>query len=582
MIALTSADLSSLWPLWVGILALVIIIAGSILTAYMMEKKGSVVERRIKEESSTIRVVRFDFSKDRVRYFNLKDIAGVKETDIGTFLQSFPSREGLKVRNWAEDLFKGNADSEFLECDVYMKRSKKIAPSFLRAIHVDSKKKILLVESYLLRSNVLKSHAGKRHPDSPSDFATRLKQDNSPNGATFCFAYSVRGKSLSSESNAISERVINCLWRFVLGNQLLIKRSKNRFIVCNFDMYDATQALNYALEVCTAANRELRAKRKKGQGEITLKCGIVMNGDVLKNADLLIGQAMAAADKALEGRDTVHIYKKGEALSNEAEFGTTFRTEVERIIYGKRIGYSYRPIVSLNMTRIVGYLGKAEPLNTAFGSMDELINYAERANDIKTLLNAVVNEMAKPYLSDRPLKSQSLYIPIKMHQVDFVLAALMRATKNQTAPIYVLIDDAEAAKSLSPLKTDTFIDTLANIKKGGFRIAFLISGEGTLLSQKVYSQADSFIVSFSGADTGLSIDTRVRSGLHAMAEKLLKYKKPIIASGLENFSAIELVHSDGIDYVSSDALAPYADKFYPLGEKTVEKLKDLKGREHHG
>ena len=72
----------------------------------------------------------------------------------------------------------------------------------------------------------------------------------------------------------------------------------------------------------------------------------------------------------------------------------------------------------------------------------------------------------------------------------------------------------------------------------------------------------------------------MRSDLHASAEKLLRYKKPIIASSLENWNAIELVYNSGIDYISSEAIAPYSPLFIPLSEKTVDTLKNLKEKEH--
>ncbi len=574
------ADIGGYIPLIIGVSAFLLIAVSAALTVYGLRGKHKRDAGKIKEESSTIRVARLDFLKGEARYFNLKEIKNTKSSPLNEYLDSFPSREGLKVRNWAEDLFRGEADSDFLECDVYMKSTKRIAPSFLRAVHVNAKKRILLVESYLLKSNVLKNRGSLRKGSSLGDFAAALKKDSSQNGATFCFSYAPsKSRRPASESNALSDRVLNSLRNFVLGNQLLIKYSKHQFLVCNFDMYDESQALNFALEVCASVNRELRAKRQKGQTEAVLKCGIVMNKDVLKNADLLSGQARAAASIALESRSTVHIYRKGDPLVGDTELGN-FRTEVERIIYGKRIEYSYRPVISLNLSRVVGYLGRAVPVNTAFDSMEELTNYAERANDVKALLNAVVGELLPRFLSERPLKSQSLYIPVRMSQLEYVLSCLIRNMKGQSATVYVLIDDAEVAKKLSPLEVDNFRDTLANIKKGGYKTAFLISGSGPLLQPKIYSLSDAFVVSLAGTGPGLALDTRVRSDLHALAERLARYKKPIIASGLESFNAVELVYNAGIDYISSDAVAPYSPLLRPLGEKTVNALKEIKESEH--
>jgi hypothetical protein len=74
------------------------------------------------------------------------------------------------------------------------------------------------------------------------------------------------------------------------------------------------------------------------------------------------------------------------------------------------------------------------------------------------------------------------------------------------------------------------------------------------------------------------MDTKVRSALHALVERLLKYKKPIVAANLMSWNAIELVVGSGIDYISSDLFAPYDTMFRPVISRSVDRIKTMKQR----
>jgi hypothetical protein len=73
------------------------------------------------------------------------------------------------------------------------------------------------------------------------------------------------------------------------------------------------------------------------------------------------------------------------------------------------------------------------------------------------------------------------------------------------------------------------------------------------------------------------MDTRIRSELHALVEKLLKYNKPIIASDIDGWNAIELLVRSGLNYISSESFAPYNQMIVPLPPKNVRKVQDMKG-----
>ena len=56
----------------------------------------------------------------------------------------------------------------------------------------------------------------------------------------------------------------------------------------------------------------------------------------------------------------------------------------------------------------------------------------------------------------------------------------------------------------------------------------------------------------------------------------IRSKLPIIASDMEDWYAIEIIVRSGLDYISSDAFAPYELMLNPPPAKSVKKIRDMK------
>jgi hypothetical protein len=78
-----------------------------------------------------------------------------------------------------------------------------------------------------------------------------------------------------------------------------------------------------------------------------------------------------------------------------------FRSEVERIIYEKRIVYTYRPVFNCEEAQGHGFFARATPLNTSFASIEELKNYAVRAKDDKNLFAAIAKNLIPRFVNER-------------------------------------------------------------------------------------------------------------------------------------------------------------------------------------
>jgi hypothetical protein len=556
-----------------------------IVAVFIKEKKNhDQYLSTLKEETSTIRIYRIDGPRNSVRYFNMSDVSKVKTvTMIQFFEENFPKAEQPRVKEWISAILDGKQVSQYLQTDVLFRHQNKISPSFLKIEKSDPTKGVIHLQSYLLRYEGENDNKGTRHFSTEGDFAQAVKANGVASGITFCFSLvPVSGGNnfgASDPKNKIPSEVLarfqNAVGSYVRGKEKLIQASDNELIVANFDMLETSQAINLALRVVNSANKALASGRKRHDPAFEVRAGVVSNKDLLGDSDAILTEARRAANSAYDTQSALSFYKKGTEEYDQTDL-VNYRSEVERIIYEKRIVYSYRPVYSITQKGVMGYIARANPLNTSFATIEELKNYAVRAKDDKNLFAAIAKNLVPRFVNERLDEKQWLFYPVRMNERSFLVPFFSHFKDSEQAHLYFLFQENDIMINLDATGLDRFLEELQQVKDAGFHLAILLSGKSLLLDNKVYEKCDAFFVDFADSQDETTMDTKIRSELHALVEKLLKYGKPIIASSLMSWNAIELVVRSGISFLSSDAFAPYETMFRPLNDKNVERVLSMK------
>ena len=541
----------------------------------------------IKEETSTIRVYRIDAPRNSVRYFNLSDLKIVKTVTLDDFYHSFPTKEQGRVRDWIGEILDGKSAPQYLQTDVIFHQEKREVPSFLKISKADPSKGSIHLESYLLRyGGVEKSSTSVSHFSTEGDFAQAMKANGVQTGITFCFALlpiKVGNQALTDAemkekiTPEIAMRFRSAIAPYVTGNQKLIQVSDSELVVANFDMLETSQAINFSLRVVNGIDRAFQNGRRHREVPFEVRSGIVQNKDLLGDSDAILQEARRAASNAYDTTSAISFYKKGNEDFDQNDI-LTYRSEVERIIYEKRLVYTYRPVFNCEKAKVVGFLARATPLNTSFASIEELKNYAVRAKDDKNLFAAIAKNLVPRFVNERDNKTQKLYYPVRMQERSLLVPFFSHFRDARDANLVFLFAEEDVAVNVDQAGLSRFLDSLAEMHQSGFQVAVLLSGKTLLLDSKIYEKCDAFFVDFAETSEETNMDTKIRVELHALVEKLLHYNKPIVANSLMSWNAIELVVSSGIAYVSSDVFAPYDAMFRPLNEKNLNRMKTMRER----
>jgi hypothetical protein len=534
-------------------------------------------------ESSTVRVFRVDATHDNVRYFNLSNIGVVKSQTLNQFYASFPLSEQGKVREWITSILNGEPHSTYLATDVIFHKERHMAPSFLKLVSAKPEVGMIHLESYLLRYTK-PSRSLSRSFATEADFAQAMKANGTRSGMTFCFALLPNESDGPLDENEktpltpdIQGRFRDAIGPFAAGNQKIIQAAENELIIANFDMIESAQAITFSLRVIDAVDRALSGYKRKGMPAFVVRAGIVANKDLLGDSDAILTEARRSAESAFETDSAISFYKKGsQDFSSSDELH--YRTEVERLIYERKISYTYRPVYDCNALAVNGYIARALPVNTSFASIDELKNYAARAKDEKNLFAAIAKNLVPRFVNERPDPDSKLYYPVRMAERGQLLPFFTHFPDVQKANLVFIFREEDITASLDKAGITQFLYDVGVLKRNGFGFGIIISGKSLSLDAGIYSACDVFFVDFSSGGDESNMDTKVRSALHALVERLLKYKKPIVAANLMSWNAIELVVGSGIDYISSDLFAPYDTMFRPVISRSVDRIKTMKQR----
>jgi hypothetical protein len=547
-------------------------------------KKDKKFNQQLLYQSATIRIFKMDASKDTVRFFNLSNIKNVKTIPFRSFYESFPTKEQGKVKEWINALLENRPVTQYLQTDVYFSKDKRTVPSFLKVLKSDTEKGILHIESYLLKYGDPVFKNTNRSFSSESDFAQALKANGAASGLTFCFAL-MKKDPLNPNKTTLEELPLDlvmsyreAIMPYVTGNQKLIQLAPSELVIANFDMVDISQGIAYALRVKNGIERTLSYSKKKRHAprfNYEVKIGIVSNKDLLGDSDAILNEARKNAEGG-STKGVVSLYKKDkEEETFSASDELHYRSEVDRIIYEKKLSFSYRPVYCVDKSKIVGYIARALPIGTSFSSIDELKNYAARAKDEKNLFAAVAKNLIPRFISERSEKNQKLFFPVRVSERDNLIPFFSHFPNIKEANIVFLFREAEIANSIDKAGLPGFVALLNSLERVGFSIALSLNDKTLILDHSIYECFDYFFVDFSSGEEN-NMDTRIRSELHALVERLLKFKKPIIGSNLMNWNSLELVVGSGINYISSDVFAPYEIMFKPITPKNVAKIKAMK------
>lgn len=572
--------LSFHWPLLVTGILILFGLSFLIVSFCLDSKRRKEYERELFDKVNSVRVYVVNIPQGTVSYFNAINVGHVKRESLNEFYRHFPLSEQKRVMNWINAIADGaGEESDFLEVDVNDTFDKKQYFSMLQVDSVDTKRKILHLQSYLFKymaSSKMSSSGVNYHGLSTAkDFAKAMNAKGKKKGVSivYRFLYKKTQKKDREIDPLVFNQLKNALSSLLPPKGFLIACSGNELMLSDTQISERAKALFLARSGLMLANRFLSLNALSSQIEV--RCGAVEHYAYPSNAETIIAEAQKMAELAYEEEQSIVWYEKGKENQGFLK-DSSYRTEVERIINEKKLAYSFRPIYAVKEGKPIGYFAKAEPKDTYFDSMEELKDYAARTQDDKELFTTVARNVIPLFVSERLSPEEKLFLSIRTEERSYLLSVFPRIAKAKEANLVFLFGENDLLTHMDPGFPNGINNDVMGIKAKGFEVALLLDKTELSLPSTVYSCFDYFVCSFANSGNASEMDARIRAKLHALVEKLLKYSKPIIATDIQGWGPIEILVRSGLDYISSQDFAPYDAMILPISQKAIRKVNDMK------
>ena len=536
-------------------------------------------QKQIAYESTTTRIFIIDVKKNNYVVFNKSDISSKHSADLFSFYSSFHPNDIERVKNWIFDICVHPGETpEYLEADVIIKNTHRVCFSLLRLLEYKQDVGLIHLESHLLKY-ITPLNAPKKKNNSRSGITGIVKRSQisgmiNRNKALAGYSYCVRFFYTKQKviSNDKIERYMvmnlkNSIYPYASNPKLprqIMDNGDNEIFLFDLRISNKETALQLASSIARSIRRETEVNGFSGY--INFSIGVVENGIFYQDFDTIEEKAREACIAGQTSGKEITLYQRNIDASNEL---VKYNEQIEHILKDNVLRFLYRPIINAKTGHITGYFEYVKAYDSPFSNFSEMSRYASKINKNLDLFAIVCKNVIPKFIMERRDEHSSLFLSISMVDINNVKDIITHIPNYKKANITLVLDEQEVNENSN--NTELLIATLQNLKDAGFEIALSLKDKNLLLNDIVYFSFQYFVVG-SAMMEEVKENNRIRLSLYALIESLLKYYRPIIATDLEGWQAVELIIKSGITYISSDAVSPSNDMLLPIEKKKLEKL----------
>jgi hypothetical protein len=205
--------------------------------------------------------------------------------------------------------------------------------------------------------------------------------------------------------------------------------------------------------------------------------------------------------------------------------------------------------------------------------------YASKVDMSKEFFAMIARYVIPKFASEKQEDYWRLFMLVSLQDIDHMAEILNQIPQSHDIHLVLVFNEQEINENSSNL--ELLNSSLKSLRSDGFELAMLMKDKNLLLDSSVYYNFDYFVAG-SMMIGEIRKNNRIRLSIHSLIESLLKYHRPIIATDLEGWQAIELIIKSGVSIVSSETISSSNDMLLPLDKKKVDKLIAMDDSYHQG
>lgn len=556
------------------ILALIFVISFSV-----NQKIYSNYLKKIEEESHSTRIYIINIKRNTVTFFNRSDMRNKRTMDLMGFYSHFHENDIEKLKNWILNIsIDPKQVDQYLEVDVLVDKARTTYYSILKLLKYNREEGLIHLESHLLKYITPNNAPNKsRNKKSiPTGMVKRSVIENmvmhnrSLRGFTFAvrFFY-IRQKVLSNDK--IEKYMVvtlkNEIYPFASDTKSprqILDVADNELILFDLRIGSRDEAMTFASSMEHSLRRCIEVNGFAGS--VNFSIGIIENAQYYQDFESIVTKAQEACMSAQQNGQTIVMYQK--SVNQMLELNK-YSEEVDNLMKQGNLRYLYRPIIDVTRRRVLGYFSYVKGYNTPFSSFSEMSKYAAKVGKNRELFGRVARTVIPKFDSEKSNESMRLFFHASLVDIDHMFEILPQICTNPKLRLVLLFEEKEINENGNQL--ELIDETMKKFHSMKYEVALLMKDRNLLLAPDFYNNFDYFVAGASMIGE-IRKDNRIRLSIHTLIEQLLKYNKPIIATDLDGWQAIELIIKSGITNVSSDTVSPSNDMLLPVDKKKMDKL----------
>ena len=551
-------------------------------------KRDQGYDNRIKAEATTLRIYIIDPKHNSATYFNRSDLRNKKVIDMTAFYSHFHDNDVDKIKSWIFSICTDykNAD-KYIEADVLVNHGRNTYFSLLKLLKYDPNEGVIHLESFILKFITPNNSANKKKKKTilngvvkRSTMESLILKEKGLKGFTFAIRfYYIRQKFLSNDK--IERYMImtlkNVIYPYASNPRIprqIIDGGENELLL--FDLRIASRDEAMVLATSIAHNVKKCIGVNGFSESINFSIGVVENAQYYQDFDSMVAKSQEACMSAQHNGQEVLLYQKQAAPLIEIN---RYREEVENLMQPNSLSYLFRPIFDVTKRCTIGYFEYVKAYNTPFTSFAEMSKYASKVDMSKEFFAMIARYVIPKFASEKQEDYWRLFILVSLQDIDHMSEILNQIPQSRDIHLVLVFNEQEINENSSDL--EILNNSLKSLRSDGFELAMLMKDKNLLLDSSVYYNFDYFVAG-SMMIGEIRKNNRIRLSIHSLIESLLKYHRPIIATDLEGWQAIELIIKSGVSIVSSETISSSNDMLLPLDKKKIDKLIAMDDSYHQG
>lgn len=534
-------------------------------------------ESAVKKSINPTRIYVVDFGRDRALFFDKRKFTRRRESNVEGFFHQFESNAVDGIRGWLERLLKEEDVPLFYEADVNVAKLKSTFFSLLQVLKVDKEKKIVYLESYLLRYLRPRNQINRKLEDKARTYFTSYEKvipmfnraHTRSRGVLMIvrfFKLQKRREDDMDLEKLLITQLKDYLTIYLHSNRVMFDLDELHVGVFDSKAHDYKKTRIIANSI---QQHLLSFMHLNGIEGYSFSIGVA-EAKIFPTLEDIIEVAKGAAFLA-ESRGQFIVYH--DSLHPETGLSSDYvRTELDHFIKEKKMQILFRPIVGVEKGEIEGFIAYVEPFQSVFNTYQELIDFAIKSNRDKELFSVVTRKITALFYNEVQNKQTKLFMPVQLINRDSIIRSLSRMNHINELQVVLMFDSDDIEDSISDIEDVKLI--LEEIKDSGFKISLTLMSSELVLPNSIYSLFDFYFV-----DETILKNTykneRNRLYLLAALGKLLRYKNPIILTDLPSWTEIEYFVRAGVNYVSSDEISKKSPMLLPIEKKKITKVTNL-------